>query len=63
MELGAHLHARPAADRRKGGCGLPGRAADAWTVALGGQGGCPFAQDALVGNIATEAAFTELSNG
>jgi hydroxymethylglutaryl-CoA lyase len=31
-------------------------------VALGGQGGCPFAQDALVGNLATEAAITELSN-
>jgi hydroxymethylglutaryl-CoA lyase len=30
-------------------------------MALGGQGGCPFAQDALVGNVATEAALAELS--
>jgi hydroxymethylglutaryl-CoA lyase len=30
-------------------------------MALGGLGGCPFAQDALVGNVATEAAITELS--
>jgi hydroxymethylglutaryl-CoA lyase len=30
-------------------------------MALGGQGGCPFAQDALVGNVATEAALDELS--
>ena len=29
-------------------------------MALGGQGGCPFAQDALVGNVATEAALAEL---
>ena len=29
-------------------------------AALGGQGGCPFAQDALVGNVATEAAIPEL---
>jgi hydroxymethylglutaryl-CoA lyase len=30
-------------------------------MALGGLGGCPFAQDALVGNIATEAAIAELT--
>jgi hydroxymethylglutaryl-CoA lyase len=30
-------------------------------MALGGHGGCPFAQDALVGNVATEAAITELN--
>jgi len=30
-------------------------------MALGGQGGCPFAQDALVGNVATEAALAELN--
>ena len=29
-------------------------------MALGGLGGCPFAQDALVGNVATEAALTAL---
>ena len=29
--------------------------------ALGGLGGCPFAQDALVGNIATEKVFEALT--
>jgi hydroxymethylglutaryl-CoA lyase len=29
-------------------------------MAMGGLGGCPFAQDALVGNIATELAIAEL---
>ena len=59
-ELGAHLHARPHQAARKvaaayqAGC----RRLD---MALGGQGGCPFAQDALVGNVATEAAITELN--
>jgi hydroxymethylglutaryl-CoA lyase len=60
MELGAHLHARPqqaaekvAAAYQAGCCRLD--------MALGGFGGCPFAQDALVGNVATEMAITELS--
>ena len=60
IELGAHLHARPdqaalkVAAAYQAGC----RRLD---MALGGQGGCPFAQDALVGNLATEAALAELS--
>jgi len=60
MELGVHLHARPeqaalkVAAAYQAGC----RRLD---MALGGQGGCPFAQDALVGNVATEAALAELS--
>jgi hydroxymethylglutaryl-CoA lyase len=60
IELGAHLHARPEEAALKvtaayqAGC----RRLD---MALGGQGGCPFAQDALVGNVATEAALAELS--
>jgi hydroxymethylglutaryl-CoA lyase len=59
VEFGAHLHARPrqAAEKvaaaYRAGC----RRLDS---ALGGYGGCPFAQDALVGNVATEAAITEL---
>ena len=59
VELGAHLHARPlhAADKvaaaYRAGC----RRLDS---ALGGYGGCPFAQDDLVGNMATEEAITEL---
>jgi hydroxymethylglutaryl-CoA lyase len=53
IEIGMHLHARPEdAPARiraayKAGC----RRFDA---AIGGLGGCPFAQDALVGNIPTE---------
>jgi hydroxymethylglutaryl-CoA lyase len=60
IELGAHLHARPGETEEKvaaayhAGC----RRLD---TALGGQGGCPFAQDALVGNVATEAVLSELS--
>ena len=53
-QLGAHFHARPDEWRPK--------VAAAWRAgcrrfdtALGGFGGCPFAQDALVGNVATEA--------
>jgi hydroxymethylglutaryl-CoA lyase len=29
-------------------------------MAMGGLGGCPFAQDALIGNIATEQALAAL---
>ena len=60
IELGAHLHARPeqaalkVAAAYQAGC----RRLD---MALGCQGGCPFAQDALVGNVATEAALAELN--
>jgi hydroxymethylglutaryl-CoA lyase len=60
IELGAHLHASPSQAAAKvaaayeAGC----RRLD---MALGGLGGCPFAQDALVGNVATEAAITELN--
>ncbi|MGA8937995.1 MAG: hydroxymethylglutaryl-CoA lyase [Acidobacteriaceae bacterium] len=59
LEVGVHLHARGdhAADRIKaafaGGC----RRFDA---AIGGLGGCPFAQDALVGNIPTETLLATL---
>jgi hydroxymethylglutaryl-CoA lyase len=61
LEIGVHLHSRPKDAAAKilaaydAGC----RRFDS---ALGGLGGCPFAQDALVGNIATEtliAALTE----
>ena len=60
IELGAHLHASPrqaaakVAAAYQAGC----RRLD---MALGGHGGCPFAQDALVGNVATETAITELN--
>jgi hydroxymethylglutaryl-CoA lyase len=60
IELGIHLHARPdqaAAKIRaayKAGC----RRFDA---AIGGLGGCPFAQDDLVGNIPTEILLDTLA--
>jgi hydroxymethylglutaryl-CoA lyase len=58
-EIGAHLHSVPAEAAAKvlaaydGGC----RRFDS---AIGGLGGCPFAQDALVGNIATETVLAAL---
>jgi len=58
-ELGVHLHARPdnaamkVAAAYKAGCRR-------FDTALAGLGGCPFAQDALVGNVATEIALAEL---
>jgi len=60
VELGLHLHSRPenAAEKvlaaYEAGC----RRFDG---ALTGLGGCPFAGDALVGNIPTEAVLTTLA--
>jgi len=59
LEIGVHLHSRPddAATRilaaYEAGC----RRFDS---AIGGLGGCPFAQDNLVGNIATETVIETL---
>jgi hydroxymethylglutaryl-CoA lyase len=59
LEIGLHLHGRPEQTAEKiqaaydAGC----RRFDS---ALGGLGGCPFAQDALVGNIATEKVVEAL---
>jgi hydroxymethylglutaryl-CoA lyase len=60
VELGLHLHARPdtAAPKVAAGYASGCRRFD---MAIGGIGGCPFAQDALVGNLATEVALAELS--
>jgi hydroxymethylglutaryl-CoA lyase len=61
LEIGVHLHSRPEQAGAKilaaydAGC----RRFDS---ALGGLGGCPFAQDALVGNIATEKAIAALKD-
>ena len=59
IELGAHLHARPehVADKVSAAYEAGCRRLD---MAMGGQGGCPFAQDALVGNLATETALAQL---
>jgi hydroxymethylglutaryl-CoA lyase len=53
VEIGVHLHARPneAPARIRAAYQAGCRRFDA---AIGGLGGCPFAQDLLVGNIATE---------
>ena len=59
LEIGAHLHSRPeqAAEKILAAYDAGCRRFDS---AIGGLGGCPFAQDALVGNIATETLITTL---
>jgi hydroxymethylglutaryl-CoA lyase len=58
-DIGVHLHSAPAQAESKllaaydAGC----RRFDS---AIGGLGGCPFAQDALVGNIPTESLLAAL---
>ncbi len=59
IEVGVHLHARPADVAAKVAAAY-GAGCRRFDMALGGFGGCPFAQDALVGNIATELALAEL---
>ncbi|MGA2851255.1 MAG: hydroxymethylglutaryl-CoA lyase [Terracidiphilus sp.] len=60
-EIGVHLHGRPqdAAQKIRAAYRAGCRRFDA---AIGGLGGCPFAQDALVGNIATEVLIAELND-
>jgi hydroxymethylglutaryl-CoA lyase len=60
LEIGVHLHSRPdqAADKVTAAYDAGCRRFDS---ALGGLGGCPFAQDALVGNIATEQVVATLA--
>jgi hydroxymethylglutaryl-CoA lyase len=61
LEIGVHLHSRPEQAAAKvsaaydAGC----RRFDS---ALGGLGGCPFAQDALVGNVPTEKVVEALKS-
>jgi hydroxymethylglutaryl-CoA lyase len=59
VEIGVHLHARPeqAAERIRAAYLAGCRRFDA---AIGGLGGCPFAQDVLVGNIPTETLILVL---
>ncbi len=59
LEIGVHLHSRPehAADKIIAAYDAGCRRVDS---AIGGLGGCPFAQDALVGNIATEKVVEAL---
>jgi hydroxymethylglutaryl-CoA lyase len=59
VEVGVHLHARYEGARElvraayNAGCRR-------FDTAIGGLGGCPFAQDGLVGNLATEEVLAEL---
>ena len=61
LEIGVHLHSAPASVSEKiaaayqAGC----RRFDS---AIGGLGGCPFAQDAMVGNIPTELLLSTLES-
>ena len=59
LDIGVHLHSRPedAAAKILAAYGAGCRRFDS---ALAGLGGCPFAQDALVGNIATETVLEAL---
>lgn len=59
LEIGVHLHSRPdqAADKILAAYDAGCRRFDS---ALGGLGGCPFAQDALIGNIPTETVVETL---
>jgi len=59
LEIGVHLHSRPeqAAEKVLAAYDAGCRRFDS---ALGGLGGCPFAQDALVGNIPTETVIEAL---
>ena len=61
LEIGVHLHASPenAAAKILAAYGAGCRRFDS---AIGGMGGCPFAQDELVGNIATETAIEALKS-
>jgi hydroxymethylglutaryl-CoA lyase len=62
IELGVHLHSRPEGAAEKilaayeAGCRR-------FDCALTGLGGCPFAGDDLVGNIATETVLETLTKG
>ena len=59
LEIGVHLHSRPeqAADKILAAYDAGCRRFDS---AIGGLGGCPFAQDALVANIPTEVVLAAL---
>lgn len=60
VEIGVHLHSRPgeAVDKVLAAYDAGCRRFDS---ALGGLGGCPFAQDVLVGNIPTEKVLAALA--
>jgi hydroxymethylglutaryl-CoA lyase len=61
LEIGAHLHSRPEEAATKVGAAYEA-GCHRFDSVIGGLGGCPFAQDALVGNIATETVLGTLKS-
>ena len=61
LEIGVHLHSRPEEAAAKVGAAYEAGCRRFDSV-IGGLGGCPFAQDALVGNIATETVLQTLES-
>ena len=59
LEVGVHLHSRPDEATAKV-LAAYGAGCRRFDSALGGLGGCPFAQDSLVGNIPTERVIEAL---
>jgi hydroxymethylglutaryl-CoA lyase len=61
VEIGVHLHARRA-DAPELICAAYNAGCRRFDSAIGGLGGCPFAQDELVGNIPTEVLIQTLAD-
>jgi hydroxymethylglutaryl-CoA lyase len=59
LEIGVHLHSRPDEAREKILAAYEG-GSRRFDSAIAGLGGCPFAQDALVGNVPTEILLDTL---
>jgi hydroxymethylglutaryl-CoA lyase len=60
LEIGVHLHSRPEIAEEKILAAYDA-GARRFDSAIGGLGGCPFAQDALVGNLPTEMLLQTLA--
>jgi hydroxymethylglutaryl-CoA lyase len=61
LEIGVHLHSRLEDAATKVGAAYEA-GCHRFDSVIGGLGGCPFAQDALVGNIATETVLETLKS-
>ena len=61
LEIGVHLHSRPDEAATKVGAAYEAGCRRFDSV-IGGLGGCPFAQDALIGNIPTEIVVETLKS-
>src|SRR5205823_10796532 len=62
LEIGAHLHSTKAGAAEKIIAGYEA-GCRRFDSAIGGLGGCPFAQDEMIGNIPTEVAVQALKEG